>query len=132
MTCQKVLQDETGAQDCPVLALNKTHCAAVSPGLTCCGQHGAGEEQGGHKVPVALGVVFQHGHSVVVGLQRAGQKLLQARVGHTGMVAQEVLPVRHELPPELLLVGQLDGGEDPGADYQVKDVTNDQQRKTQR
>lgn len=102
------------------------------PPLTCRGQHGAGEEQGGHEVPVPLAAVAQHAHPVVAGLERAGQKLLQARVGHAGVVAQEVPPGRHQLVPEILLVGPLDGGEDAGAGQQVEDVTGDQQREIQR
>ncbi|TNN73904.1 hypothetical protein EYF80_015921 [Liparis tanakae] len=104
----------------------------IPRGLTCCGQHGAGEEQGGHEVPVALAFVPHHRHPVVTGLQRAGQQLLQARVGHAAVVAQEVAPRRLQLAAELLLVGPLDGGEDPGADQQVEDVTDNQQRKIQR
>ena len=99
--------------------------------LTCRGQHGAGEEQGRHEVPVVFGVVSQHGHSVVAGLQNPDQQLLQARVGHTGVVGQEVPPDRLQLQPQLLLVGQLDGGEDPGSDQEVEDVTDDQERKIQ-
>lgn len=101
-------------------------------GLTCGRQHGAGEEQGRYEVPVAVGVVAQHGHAVVAGLQRAGQQLLEARVGHAAVVAQEVAPGRHQLPPQLLLVGQLDGGEDPGSEEQVEDVSEHEQREVQR
>lgn len=104
----------------------------MSPGLTCRGQHGAGEEQGGHKVPVVSGVVTQHGHSIVAGLERAGQELLQPRVRHAGVVAQELLSGRDQLLPKLLLERQFDGGEDPGAHEEVTDVSDAQKRKTQR
>lgn len=91
--------------------------------LTCCGQHGAGKEQGGYEVPVAVGAVTQHGHSIVVGLQCSGQQLLQTRLGHTGVVAQKFLPSRLHLLSKLTLVRQLDDGEEPSADYEVKDVS---------
>lgn len=100
--------------------------------LTCRGQHGAGEEQRGHKVPVVAGVVTKHRDAIVAGLQGAGQEQLQLLVGHTGVVVQEVPPGCPQLVPELLLVRQLDGGEDPGADDQVQDVSGDQQREVQR
>lgn len=114
--------------------LKSSECDRITipRGLTCCGQHGAGEEQGGHEVPVPLAFVPHHRHPVVTGLERAGQQLLQARVGHAAVVAQEVAPRRLQLAAELLLVGPLDGGEDPGADQQVEDVTDNQQRKIQR
>lgn len=104
----------------------------MSPGLTCRSQHGAGEEQGGHEVPVVIGVVTQHGHSIVVGLERAGQELLQARVRHAGVVSQELLSGRNQLLPKLLFERKFDGGEDPGADDKVTDVTSAQKRKIQR
>ena len=111
--------------------LYTTKCTFKTNHLTCRSQHGAGEEQRRHKVPVVLGVVSQHGHSVVAGLQCSDQQLLQTRVGHTGVVGQEVPPGRLQLQPQLLLVGKLDGGEYPGSDQEVKDVTDDQERKIQ-
>lgn len=99
---------------------------------TCRGQHGAGEEQGGHEVPVVAVVVAKDGHPTVTGVQRAGQELLQARVRHAGVVAQEVSAGRSQLLSKLALVGQLDGGEDPGADDEVKDVSEDEQGEIQR
>lgn len=94
-----------------------SHCKVLKlQFLTCCGQHGAGEEQGGHKVPVAVGAVTQHGHSIVSGPQCSGQKLLQTRLGHTGVVAQKFLPSRLHLLSKLMLVWQLDDGEKPCAD----------------
>lgn len=97
--------------------------------LTCSGQHCTGEEQGGHKVPVPVGGITKDGHSIVTGLERASQQFLQVRVGHAGVVAQEVLPCLFQLLSKLVFVGQLDGGEDPGTDEEVEDVGNDQQRK---
>lgn len=69
------------------------------------------------------GVVAQHRDPVVSGVEDARQQLLQARVRHAGVVGQKLLPGLQQLPAELLLMGELDGGEDGGSEEQVERVT---------
>lgn len=73
-------------------------------------------------------IVSKDGYSIITGFQRASQKFVQVRVGHAGVVTEEVPPDGFQLVAKLFFVGQLDGGEDPGADQQVEDVRHDEKR----
>lgn len=97
--------------------------------LTRGGEDGAGEEEGGGEVPVPVSRgVAEHRDAVVAGLQHPHQELLQLLLREAGVLLQEPLLQLAQLLAQQVFVGQLHRGEDHGAEHQVEQVAQHQQR----
>lgn len=101
--------------------------------LTCGGQHGAGEKQGGREVPVPVGRgVVEDGDAVIARVQGFLQEALQALLRQALVLLQELLLDGPQLLAQDVLVRQLHRGKDHGAEHQIEDVAQDEGREIPR
>lgn len=98
--------------------------------LTDGGDQGAGEEEGGSKVPVGGDgrAVAQESHTVTVGAQHGAEEALERGLGQAGAGAQEGGLQLPQLGPQAALVGTFHGRDDQRAQEQVTRVAQGEER----
>lgn len=101
--------------------------------LTRGGQHGARKKQRGGEVPVPVSrSVVEDGNPVITGVQSFLQKPLQTLLGQTLIFLEELLLDGPQLLAQQVFIRQLDRRKDNGAEYEIKEITQDQGHKVPR